>query len=289
MEQAVRLLMPALIGLLLCLLVYGMFQGSFLEGLRFLLVPRFSELSAEGALEALGQAFFTLSVGMGAIMAYGAYLPSEASITQSSVAVVIADTGVAILSAMVIFPIVFANEGLESTAGFGLVFQTLPVAFGAMPGGQIVAVIFFMLLACAAWTSAISLMEPAVAWTIERFGFNRSMAAASIGFVIWALGWLSVLSLGPWSDKTFWQGTFLDNADYLTNNVLLPLGGLSIVIFAGWVMARNSTSDELQPASSTVYALWQVSTRYVAPLAILLIMLNAIGVLPALLSAAGLN
>jgi NSS family neurotransmitter:Na+ symporter len=222
-------------------------------------------------------------------MAYGAYLPSEASITQSSVAVVLADTGVAILSALVVFPIVFANEGLESTAGFGLVFQTLPLAFGAMPGGQLVAVVFFLLLAFAAWTSAISLMEPAVAWCIERLNFNRSMAAASIGFVLWALGWLTVMSFGPWSDRSFWQGTFFDNVDYLTNNVLLPLGGLLIVIFAGWGMARNSTSDELSPAPEWVFRCWQISARYIAPVAILLIMLNAIGVLPALLEAAGIN
>jgi NSS family neurotransmitter:Na+ symporter len=275
--------------LLLCLLVYGMFQGNFVEGVRFLLVPRFSELTAEGVLEALGQAFFTLSVGMGAIMAYGAYLPSEASITQSSVAVVLADTGVAILAALVIFPIVFANAGLESTAGFGLVFQTLPLAFGAMPGGQIVAVVFFVLLAFAAWTSAISLMEPAVAWTIERLNFNRSMAAASIGFVIWALGWLTVMSFGPWSDLTFWQGTIFDNIDYLTNNLLLPFGGLLIVVFAGWVMARNSTWDELSPAPEWVFRCWQLSVRYIAPVAIVLIMLNAIGVLPAMLAAIALD
>ena len=289
LERAVRILMPALVLLLLGLLVYGMFQGSFLDGVRFLLVPRFSELTANGVLDALGQAFFTLSVGMGAIMAYGAYLPSEASITESAVAVVLADTAVAILAALVIFPIVFANPGLESTAGFGLVFQTLPLAFGAMPGGTIVAILFFMLLAFAAWTSAISLMEPAVAWCIERLGFNRSMAAAAIGFIVWVLGWLTVMSFGPWQEVTFWRGTFFDNFDYLANNYLLPLGGLAIVVFAGWVMAPNSTADEIGPASSTVFVLWRASARYIAPIAIVLIMLNAIGVLPKVLAAFGLS
>ncbi len=289
LERAVRVLMPALVLLLLCLLVYGMFQGSFMEGVRFLLVPRFSELSSGAVLEALGQAFFTLSVGMGAIMAYGAYLPGNASITQTSVAVVLADTGVAILAALVIFPIVFANDGLESTAGFGLVFQTLPIAFGSMPGGQVVAVLFFLLLAFAAVTSAISLMEAAVAWTIEKLDFNRAMACASIGFIIWAVGWLTVMSFGPWQDRTFWQGTIFDNIDYLTNNILLPAGGLAIVVFAGWVMARNSTWDEIAPTSDWVYRSWQISARYLAPLAIVLIMLNAVGVLPAVLAALGLR
>ena len=144
--------------LLICLLIYGMFQGSFIEGVRFLLVPRFEDLTAEGVLEALGQAFFTLSVGMGAIMAYGAYLPSEASITQSSVAVVLADTGVAILSALVIFPIVF-SYGSEPGAGPGLGFVTLPKLFAKMPGGVVVAPAFFLLLFLAALTSAISLVS----------------------------------------------------------------------------------------------------------------------------------
>lgn len=289
LERAVRLMMPALVLLLSGLLVYGILEGAFMEGVRFLLVPRFSDLTSAGVLEALGQAFFTLSVGMGAIMAYGAYLPSEASITQSSVAVVLADTGIAILAALVIFPIVFANAGLESTAGPGLIFQTLPLAFGAMPGGEFVAVVFFLLLAFAAWTSAISLMEPAVAWCIERFAMIRPVAAIAVGSVIWALGWLTVFSLGQWEEVTFLQGTFFDNIDYLTNNILLPLGGFAIVVFAGWVMARNSTSDELGNASPRVYTLWQTSARFIAPVAIILIMLNAIGVLPRILRALGLS
>lgn len=276
LESAVRVLMPALIGLLLVLLGYSMMAGSFAQGVEFLFEPRFDELSAQGVLEALGQSFFTLSVGMGAIMAYGAYLPEEASITNTSIAVVLADTGIAILSALVIFPIVFAN-GLDPASGPGLVFQSLPLAFGQMPGGSIVAVVFFLLLTFAAWTSAISIMEPAVAWFMETLQFGRVRAACTVGGIIWVLGFLTVLSFGPWATLTFWNGTIFDNIDFLTNNIMLPLGGLAIVTFAGWIMARISTADEIDPNCGRRYRLWRVGARYVAPLAVVLVLLNALG------------
>lgn len=276
LERAVRIMMPALIVLLLILLGYSIVVGDFTRGFVFLFEPRFEDLSREGVLEALGQAFFTLSVGMGAIMAYGAYLPDEASITQTSLAVVITDTAIAILAALVVFPIVFAND-LDPASGPGLVFQSLPLAFGQMPGSVFVAVIFFLLLTFAAWTSAISLMEPAVAWFMETLRFTRVQAALVVGVVIWLLGFLTVLSFGPWSGITFLKGTFFDNIDYLTNNLLLPLGGLAIVVFAGWIMARNSTADELDPAAGVIYRMWRFSSRIVAPIAVVFILLHALG------------
>jgi NSS family neurotransmitter:Na+ symporter len=281
LERAVRVLMPALVLLLLALLAYGVVEGNFVEGLVFLFEPRFEDLSPEGVLEALGQAFFTLSVGMGAIMAYGAYLPNEASIARTSIAVVAADTVIAILAALVIFPIVFAN-GLDPASGPGLVFQSLPLAFGQMAGGIYVSVLFFLLLTFAAWTSAISLMEPAVAWFIEHLKFTRAQAAIVVGLIIWALGWLSVFSFGPWSgsEYQFLQGTIFDNLDFLTNNILLPLGGLAIIVFAGWVMARNSTADELDPQAGLGYRFWYFSARFIAPIAILLVLLHVLGLLP---------
>ncbi|MDX1563443.1 MAG: sodium-dependent transporter, partial [Gammaproteobacteria bacterium] len=243
--------------------------------------PRFDELTPSGILEALGQAFFTLSVGMGAIMAYGAYLPSEESIPGTAVAVVLADTGIAILAALVIFPIVFAN-GIDPAAGPSLVFQSLPLAFGQMAGGEFVAVIFFVLLTFAAWTSAISLMEPAVTFFIEQLKFRRATAALAVGGIIWLLGLLTVLSFGPWSgpEWQFLAGTIFDNLDFLTNNIMLPLGGLAIVVFAGWFMAKNSTADELDPSAGTLYSLWRFSARYIAPIAILFVLLNATRLLP---------
>jgi NSS family neurotransmitter:Na+ symporter len=156
LERAVRILVPALIALMLVLLGYSMMAGSFVQGFVFLFEPRFADLTAEGVLEAMGQAFFTLSVGMGAVMAYGAYLPEQESIARTTAVIVIMDTVIAILAALVIFPIVFAN-GLDPASGPGLVFQSLPLAFGQMPGGPFIAAVFFTLLTCAGRASAISM------------------------------------------------------------------------------------------------------------------------------------
>ncbi len=276
LEKAVRVLMPALLGLLLVLLGYSMIAGDFVGGLDFMFAPRFDELTRDGALVALGQAFFTLSVGMGAIMAYGAYLPDEHSIGKTAAAIVAADTAVALLAGLVIFPIVFAH-GLDPAIGPGLIFHSLPLAFGQLPGGPIVATAFFLLLTFAAWTSAISLMEPGVAWLIEAFRLSRPVAAWSMGISIWALGFLSVFSSNLLSDVRFLRGTFFDNLDYLTANIMLPLGGLAIVVFAGWIMSRNSTADEVDPEAGRGYRVWRFLARWVAPIAVILVFLNVIG------------
>lgn len=278
LERAVRVLMPALILLLIALMVYGMVVGEFMDGFKFLFKPDFSKLTGEAVLLALGQAFFTLSVGMGAIMAYGAYLPNEESIVRTSIAVVLADTGIAILAALVIFSITF-QFGVDETSGPGLVFVSLPLAFGQMTGGVFVAVSFFVLLTFAAWTSAISLMEPAVTYFIEQLKFSRVGAALTVGVIIWGLGFLTVMSFGPWADL-MWRGrTFFDWLDFLTNNILLPVGGFAIVVFAGWFMAKNSTADEIDPEAGLIYRLWRTSARYVVPIAIFVVLLNATGLL----------
>jgi len=177
LEQAVRFMVPALLILMLVLLGYSINSGFFGQGVAFMFTPDFDKLTWNSVLAALGQAFFTLSIGMGAIMAYGAYLPEETSITGASAAVVTADTAIAILAGLAIFPLVFAN-GLDPADGPGLVFQTLPLAFGNMAGGVFFSTIFFVLLSFAAWTSAIGLMEPAVAWMVEHY--NRTRAQATV-------------------------------------------------------------------------------------------------------------
>jgi len=276
LEKAVEVMVPALLVLLFILLGYAINSGAFAQGLEFMFRPDFSKVSSDMVLSAMGHAFFTLSVGMGAVMAYGAYLPQEASIVQTSIAVVIADTAIAILAGLVIFPIVFAN-GLDPAEGPGLVFQTLPLAFGQLPGGSLFGALFFLLLSFAALTSAISLMEPAVAWMIERHRLSRPVAAWLVGLIIWLLGFLTVLSFSTLQDMIFLKGTFFDNFDYLTTNIMLPLGGLLITLFAGWVMCGNSSSDELDPAAGYLYKAWRLLARYVTPVAVLLVFLNAIG------------
>ena len=274
LEQAVRFMVPALLILMLVLLAYSMNSGYFGQGVAFMFTPDFSKLTWGSVLAALGQAFFTLSIGMGAVMAYGAYLPEETSITGASAAVVTADTAIAILAGLAIFPLVFAN-GLTPADGPGLVFNTLPLAFGQMAGGVFFSTIFFVLLAFAAWTSAIGLMEPAVAWIVEHFNRTRAQATVMIGLLIWLLGFGSVLSFNELAEVKFLAGTFFDNVDYLTSNIMLPLGGLLITIFAGWVMCRNSTSDELGN-SGRLFKSWRLLARFVAPIGILVVLVNAV-------------
>ena len=273
-------MVPALLLLLLTLLGYSINSGYFGEGLAFMFTPDFSELTWDSVLAAMGQAFFTLSIGMGAVMAYGAYLPEETSIMGSTAAVAIADTTIAMLAGLVIFPLVFAN-GLDPADGPGLVFITLPLAFGQMPGGVVFSTLFFILLSFAAWTSAISLMEPAVAWLVERYHRARVEATVLIGVLIWAAGLGTVLSFNVLADFKFLRGTIFDNLDHLTINIMLPLGGVLITVFAGWVMCRNSTSDELGTAGP-LYKFWRILARFVAPIGILFVFLKAVGLMPEL-------
>ena len=274
LEQAVRFMVPALLILMLVLLGYSINSGYFDEGVAFMFTPDFDRLTWGSVLAALGQAFFTLSIGMGAIMAYGAYLPEETSITSASAAVVTADTSIAMLAGLAIFPLVFAN-GLDPADGPGLVFDTLPLAFGQMAGGMFFSTLFFILLSFAAWTSAIGLMEPAVAWIVERFHKTRAQATVMTGLLIWFVGMGSVLSFNVLADVRFLAGTIFDNVDYLTSNIMLPLGGLLIVVFAGWVMCRNSTADELR-GSGGWYKTWHLLARFVAPIGILIVLINAV-------------
>jgi len=283
LEQAVRFLMPTLFVLLLVLVGYATTTGKFQQGLEFLFVVDFSALSQGAVITAMGHAFFTLSLGMGAIMMYGSYLPKDASITQTSVTIAFMDTLVALLAGMAIFPIVFAS-GLEPGAGPGLVFLTLPIAFGGMTGGVFFGTLFFVLLVFAAWTSAISLIEPAVAWLVENRSMQRVRAAVIIGMVAWSLGLLTIMSFSDWAfefnfgGETKGNGLF-DIFDILTANFMLPLGGLAMAVFAGWMMSRSSTLEELGLGDGLVYRFWYFLVRYVAPLGVALVFMRGLGVI----------
>jgi len=278
LERAVRFLMPALAVLLVILLGYALNTGYFQQALQFLFNPDFSKIGWQGVLTAMGHAFFTLSLGMGAIMIYGSYLPKDASIAKTSIAVSFADTAVALVAGMVIFPIVFANA-LEPSAGPGLIFKTLPIAFGGMEGGVFFGTLFFVLLVFAAWSSAISLIEPAVAWLVENHGFSRVSAAVWAGIATWLVGLLTVFSFNIMSDvkplsfiKGFEGATVFDLLDFLTSNIMLPLGGMLIAIFAVWLMKENSSRDELNLKSDTMYTIWRGLVAVVAPAAVLVVM-----------------
>jgi len=285
LEKAVKFLVPALFLLLVLMDIYALVSGAFGQGLKFLFTPDFSRLTANGVLIAMGHAFFTLSLGMGAIMVYGSYLPDRTSVARTSIIIALLDTLVALLAGMAIFPIVFAN-GLEPGAGPGLIFQTLPVAFGHMTGGAFFGTLFFVLLVFAAWTSAISLIEPAVAWLVENKGQTRVRASVYAGVATWGMGLLTILSFNRWSDfyplsfiSIFEKYTIFDLLDYLTANIMLPLGGLAIAIFSAWVMRRQDSVQELDMGDASAYRLWHFLVRYITPVAVIIVFLNVIGLI----------
>jgi NSS family neurotransmitter:Na+ symporter len=278
LEKAVQILMPTLFILLLLMVGYSMTTGFFGKGLTFLFTPDFSKISGTSMLSAMGQAFFSLSLGMGTIMIYGSYVPKDTSIASTSIIIALADTVVALLAGMAIFPIVFANN-LEPGSGPGLIFQTLPVAFGNMTGGLAFGSLFFILLLVAAWTSSISLIEPLVTWLIENFGLTRIKAAIYSGVVTWLLGLGTVWSFNWWAGLTFFGLTFFDLLDFVTSNLMLPLGGILIALFAGWLMKAENTKAELRITNHTTYVIWRNLVRYIAPVAVFIVLLNAVGIL----------
>jgi NSS family neurotransmitter:Na+ symporter len=250
-------------------------SGRFVDGLSFLFSFNIEKLTWDGVLMAMGQAFFTLSLGMGAIMAYGAYIPKDVSIISTATTIALLDTSVALMSGLVIFPLVFAN-GLESSAGPGLMFVTLPLAFGQMTGGAFFGAIFFLLVTFAAITSSISLLEPAIAWLIERLKTTRVKAAVIVGGVAWFIGLGSAFSFNIWSDVYFInEMTFFDLMDYVSNNILLPLGGVFIALFAGWAIDQEITRDQLSSSSPLMYSAWRFVTRFIAPAAVFSVFLLA--------------
>ena len=278
LERAVKFMMPGLLIILIILLFYSITQGDFRAGIDFLLKPDFTKITSQSILAAMGQAFFTLSLGMGCIVMYGAYLPKEESIMGTSVTIIFCDTMIALLAGMVIFPIVF-QFGLEKADGPGLIFLTLPLAFNDISGGYLFSGLFFILLAFAAITSALSLLEPSVAWMIENKNYSRTKSAIIIGLLIWTLGLLTIFSFNILSGFTFFKGTLFDNFDYLATNILLPVSGLLFTIFASWVVPKEKTMLELSDVSKGIYYLWLLTARYLAPVGVILVFLNAIGLI----------
>ena len=265
---AVEILMPLLFIMLLLLLGFSYLRGDFAAAWNFLFNFNLELLTWRGVLEAMGQAFFTLSIGMGAIMAYGAYMPQKANIGKTVLIVAFFDSLVAIVSGLIIFSIVFATQGIEPSAGPGLMFISLPVAFGGMPGGLLIGSAFFVLVSIAAWSSAISLLEPCVAWLIEAKNMGRVQANLLLAGFAWLLGLGSVLSFNIWSDIKMAGFTFFDFLDFLTANIMLPLSGLLIALFVGYIMKRELVDFEMQGTAPMVMKLWRATLRYIAPVAI---------------------
>ena len=270
-ERAVKWFMPLLFILLLVLLGYSFNSGGFSQGVDFLIGFDWSRVTVDGWLVAMGQAFFTLSLGMGAIMAYGAYLPSDAKISNTIFIIAGLDTLVAVRAGLAIVPIVFAN-GLEAGQGPGLMFVTLPLAFGQMSAGVLFGALFFLLVSFAAITSAISLTEPALAYLVEEYNAKRSRVAISLGVICWLLGLGSVFSFNLLSDFTpIGSMTIFDSVDYLSQNIMLPLGGLLIALFVGYAVPKELVYGELGIKSGVASFLWQLSIKVIAPAGVLVV------------------
>ncbi len=268
-ERASKLMMPGLALILIVLVGYGMTTPGFAEGLRFLFAPDWSRLDGQILLAALGHAFFTLSLGMGIMMAYGSYLGQEVDLLRTARMVVFLDTLFALFAGLAIFPIVFAH-GLDPASGPGLVFVTLPLAFGHMVGGLVVGTLFFLLLTFAALTSSISLLEPVVELLEERTPLGRVAATVTAGLGIWALGIAALLSFSLWSGVQLFELNIFDLLDYATSKFMLPLAGLGAIVFAAWKLDQQSVQAELG-LGSVGFGLWLLATRFIAPLGVLFV------------------
>ena len=268
LERAACWMVPGLFLILMALVAYSATAtGEFRTGVRFLFRPDFSTLTSEAVLFALGHACFTLGVGMTVMMAYGSHLQRNVSIGNASMTIAGLDTFVALSAGLAIFPIVFA-QGLEPDSGHGLIFQTLPIAFAQLPGGGLVATLFFLFLTVAAVTSTISLFEPVVGYLEQRGRWSRPKAAALAGLGVWLLGVSAALAFNVGSEfKVFGMNVF-DLLDFVTSNILLPLGGLLIAVYAGYALSRRSLAEELGLGESTAFKLLRFLLRYVTPVGV---------------------
>ena len=277
-EKTSKILMPVLLAILVILGIRSMLLPGAKEGLVFLFKPDFSKITGKVLIEALGQGFFSLSLGMGVLITYGSYVKKDDNLTSTAFSVVIADTAIAILAGLVIFPAAF-SFGVKPEAGMGLVFNTLPMLFNQMAGGYWFCLIFFVLLAIAALTSTISLLEVLVAYLSEELHLKRQRATVIACAGSMLLGTFASLSL--MSDTPFVIGghSVFDLLDFISSNVLLPLGGVAIVIFVGWKLGKAKFFEELTNEGALKASLKKFFffiIRYVAPIAIAIVFISGI-------------
>ncbi len=270
-EKAVKIMIPMLFVALIVMVGYGAVAGDIGAAATFLLQPDFSKLTFHTLMVAIGQAFFSIGIAMGALITFGAYLPKNISIPGSATTIVLADTGVALLAGFAIFPLVFAF-GLEPSSGSGLIFQTLPLAFGEMPGGQFFGAVFFLLLIAAAMSSCIGCGEAVVSWVDEHWGIDRQKGILYTVGAAWLVGILSIMSLGEWSDyypldfiPAFEGKTIFDALDFLAANILLLVGAMLMSIFFGWLVPKQLKLEEMGLSDGWAYRVWLVLIRFAIP------------------------
>jgi NSS family neurotransmitter:Na+ symporter len=276
-ERWNKVLMPALFVLLLILVVRSLTLPGAGKGVEYYLVPDFSEVTAGTFRSAIAQAFFSLSIGMGTMLTYGSYLDKTERIPSAALMVVLIDCSVAVLAGLVVLPAVFAY-GLNPGEGPGLTFVTLPAVFAAMPFGALFGVLFFALLAIAALTSAISLLEPMIAYFVDERGVSRKRAVWTMSAICFALGIPASLSFGAMSGMKLFGFNWFDLMDFLANTIMLPVGGLLLAIFIGWFWSKPALAAlSNQGALHQPWApLWMFVLRFVAPVGIAWILLSGL-------------
>jgi len=280
-EKLNLLLMPMLFLIVGGMFLYAITLDGFSQAWAFMFEPDWSKLNSESFVTAVGHAFFTLSLGMGAILTYSASLPKNSNLVRSALIVVGLDTVIALLAGLMLFTFLF-QYGAEPSAGPGLVFISLPAVFYEMGMlGNFFALIFFIALAFAGLTSAVSLVEPMVQYMIDRFNMSRFQASVSMGLFFYLVGILALLSntSGYGELLTFGSKNFFDWVDYFTASIMLPLGGLFMAIFVGHVMEKERLESALKLHFGPFFGIWYFSLRYIAPVALFIVMLNLIGIL----------
>lgn len=282
-EKYTKILMPLLFVIIIILCVRSLTLPNSMEGLKFIFRPDFSKLTGKAVLDALGQAFFSLSLGMGTLITYGSYIRKKDNLAATAVEVSIADLVIAILAGIAIFPAVF-SFGINPSEGPGLVFITLPNIFEQMPGGYFFSLIFFILLAVAALTSSISLLEVVVAYFSEEMKMTRLKATIIGSVAIFALGIFCSLSFGMIADFKIFGKNFFELLDFTSSNLLLPLGGLCIVMFVGWYLSKKDIRDELSNSGSLralYFPVYLFIVRFIAPIAIAIVFIYGLGLIRA--------
>jgi neurotransmitter:Na+ symporter, NSS family len=284
-ERSSKIMMPILFLLLIILMIRGLTLDGAEAGLNFLWNPDWSKITPSTILLALGHAFFTLSLGMGAMLTYGSYMSDDDNIPRAAFQIVTLDTLMALIAGMAIFTAVFAS-GLDPAAGPGLIFHTLPGVFAKMPGGYFFAILFFILLSIAALTSSISLLEVVVSYFVDEKKWKRHNAAIVLGFIIAIIGLPSVLSFNILADFKIFNLNFFDLVDFLASNVLLPFGGLLISVFVAWIWGFDKVLPNLKNGAEKLFikypwaiTTWKIFLKYLSPVLIFLVFLHSIGLL----------
>ncbi|WP_250655173.1 sodium-dependent transporter [Alkalimarinus coralli] len=268
LEKAARILFPMMVILISVLLLFSMRHGEMERAVNFLFTLR--KLTPQAWMDALGHAFFTLGIGAGAMMVYGAYMPGRAKIGRLMLTVALLDLLVAVAAGLVIFPILFVGH-LEPIAGFGLIFHSAPLAYSTLEGGQFMSVIFFVLVTFAAWSSAIAVMEPAVAWCVEKFNVNRRFATLLVAIAAWGVGVAAILSFSSWQHVQLYGINVFNGLDIVTSRLLLPVCGLLIALYAGWFLKKEFIGEQFANYQSWFFSLWRLILRWFAPLAVVTI------------------